>query len=84
MAMLKDDYEENTIDAEIKALKNKSFNLGENKLYNISFPHLSCQFWNEYVMTLLKDSFIFYENIIDAEIEMDMWNFSHVSTGFTI
>ena len=44
MAMLKDDYEESIIDAEIKVLKNKSFNLGENKLYNNSFPHLSCQF----------------------------------------
>ena len=53
--------EENIIDAEIEALENENFNLGESKFYNISFPHLSYQFWNESVMTMLKDCFIFYE-----------------------
>ena len=64
MAMLKDDYgifEENIIDAEIGALGNENFNLGESKLYNLLFAHLSYQFWNESFMAMLKDSFIFYE-----------------------
>ena len=53
-------FEENIIDydAENEALQNKNFNLGESKLYNSSFPHLSYQFGNESVMTMLKNCFI--------------------------
>ena len=54
-------FDENIIDAEIETLENENFNLGESKLYNLSFPHLSNQFWNESVMAMLKDGIIFYE-----------------------